>query len=136
MDVKCVETQHSAAHALGRGNPAERVKSVCLVNDVQRFALFRQNHHLTGALDLFDVAVGDFRALDLDAAAVRIDFYVLAGDHEKRVADVEGVVVLAAFLLDGLQDAFYRLRHLMNVENLTFANAGRIDFGMSDYFKS
>ena len=60
---------------------------------------------------------------------------MLAGDHEKRVADVEGVVVLAAFLLDGLQDAFYRLRHLVYVENLTFANAGRIDFGMSDYFK-
>ena len=137
VDVQGVEPQHSAAHSLWRGYSAERVKAVCLIYDLERFAVFGQNHHLAGAFDFLDVSVGDLGAFNLDAGAVRVDLHMLPRDDEKSVSDVERIAAfaLALFLVDGSQDAFYGLGGLLDVQNLAFAHSGGFYFGVLDHFK-
>ena len=136
VDLQRVEAQDAPGHAAWRGDAAEAVEHVVLVDDVEELAVARQGHRVRVALDGVDRVRADLRALDLRRGGEGVGPDGLAGDDEEGVAEGDAVArgLQPAFRL--LEDRADRLGRLADVEDLALAHAGRGNLGVADDSKT
>jgi len=87
VDLEGVELEDASGHSARRGDSAERVDFVVLVDDVEELAVLGELHRARAAVHGVDLVRADLGAFDCDHALEGVRLDVLARDYEEGVAE-------------------------------------------------